>query len=502
MIDPNRWFRRMLNEWLFSERMLRIAPALRRRLHQDAVPFGGVWMPEDEFRRFFLTINGGTGAAKSLLLSTILARRVLGIRPGSGRRMAFYDYKNEHTSLVAAADPQVPVRLLLPSDRRSSAWDLAKDLRGSPKRIRQFTLNAVPDVKGDNNPFFQKATRALFEGVILGLDESRPGAWTLADVVRILESEHWTREVIGRSPQARSKLRFLKNRDTWSNIEGTIETALAPLRIIAAYWLHAKEEPISIDEFVDAEAIYLLGNDPGLNDVAFINDLFLKFVGEELLLKPDASAGETMIVIDEATTLNGDNPSRFLRDACQRGRSRGMDITLVYQGHADWTAIYDKFTSGILGQFRNQIYLGTGDIETAKYNSEMMGRERGRELQTSVTYGPQGTSATEQYVWFDRELVPASEFLRNPPSSREGGVFGWACNPNLGAWAFHLSGDEVEELALRPHPEVEAYLPRPDWQARMPAFRDVDLARLGLTPEPPDDLGYLPPPPPIDPDDA
>ncbi len=500
-----REFRRRLiraaRRVVLSGPMLRLLPELRRTLSRDAVPFAGVDVPEDVLRASFLTINGGTGAGKSLTLSTILAARVPKIRPGSRRRLIYYDFKNEHVRIIAAIKPEVPIRLLLPSDVRCSPWHIARDLAGDSKRIRQFTTNCVPDVKGEQNPFFTKATRAIFEGVVLALDESCPGAWTLADAVRILASEHWTREMIGRCPRARSKLRFMKNPDAWSNIEATVETALAPLRIIAAYWLHAKADPISVDDFIDGEVVYLLGNDPGLGDVAFMNDLFLKFVNEELLLRPDGTSGETMVVVDEATTLNGDSPSRFLRDAAQRGRSRGMDLTLVYQSYGDWLAIYDKFAAGILGQFRSQIHLGTGDAETAAHNSQVMGRERGWERQTSVTRSLQGDSATEQYVWFDRELVPYSEFLRIPPSTPEDGIHGRACNPTLGAWQFHVPGETVARIAAWPEPGVPAYDPRPKWQADLPPFRDLDLARLGLTPDPDDGAG-LGPVPPYDLDDA
>jgi type IV secretory pathway TraG/TraD family ATPase VirD4 len=474
-----------MNWFLYSRLMLLLFPHLREAIHRHAFPLGGVMLPEEELHRNFLAINGGTGAAKSLILTLHLAHRVPYIIPGSRRRMVLYDYKNELPRRIAALEPGAPTSILLPTDYRSARWELRRDIH-TPKRAIQFSANMVPDVPGEQNPYFTLAVRNLLEGVLLVLIELYADLWSLADLLRILENEHYTRETLQKTAMARSKLRFLKNQEVWNNIESTIETKLNPLKIVASYWLHAKEA-VSIREFIDGEAIYLLGFDPELAVVIqVLNNLFLQCLSETLLGRPDGTTGITDVVIDEATTLNGLNMSAFLREVAQRGRARGLNATIVYQSYGDWKAIMKELTNGFLGQFRNQIYLGTGDIDTAKYNSEMMGRERGRERRTSKTHGhgTQGTSVTEGYEWFDRELVPYAEFLRLLPSSEQNGIHGFACNPSLGAWPFHLSGAWVARHVVPPHPDVPGLIERPEWQQYLPPFNEADRARLGLTPPP------------------
>lgn len=468
---------------LYSETMIWVFPELRAKLHEDTVPFAGVRLHEEEVQQNMISMNGAPGTGKSLTLATLLNCRARKIRPGSNRRMIGYDYKNEIIRLIASLEPEVPAYIMIPSHLYSVPWDVARDLN-SPARVRQFWMNAIPDVAGENSPFFRQATRGIAEGITESLAATHCGAWSLADVTRILDSEHWTREVLARSAQSRSKLRFLQNPELFANIQASIETLTAPLRIVAAYWYHAKAAPLSLAEFFGDEGFLILGSDPGLSDVSFMNDLMLKFLVEEALRKPDGTCGVTDVVIDETTALNEDKPSRFMRDGVQRGRSRNMNFMFTYQAKGDWEAIYNKFANGILGMARHQVCLGTGDVETAKHDSELMGRGRGREIQTSVTRGLNASSTTTTANYFDRETVPYTDFLRLPPASVDNGIWGYASSPSIGAWWFHLDPEWVDENRLHPHPDVEAFVPRPVWQQYLPPFTLADLRRLGLTPDP------------------
>ena len=79
-----------------------------------------------------------------------------------------------------------------------------------------------------------------------------------------------------------------------------------------------------------------------------------------------------MNILDEFSAMNGDQLVTSIRNLVQRGRSRGVVVVVTDQAEGDMEAIYGKFKSGIIGQFRNAIYLGTGDTESAKANAERL----------------------------------------------------------------------------------------------------------------------------------
>jgi hypothetical protein len=118
--------------------------------------WGGRWLPEQN-QKYHFAITGTMRSGKSLLLSLYLRSVLSQITPGSDRRLILFDPKNElHPYIFEHA--QVPVSYLLPSDRRSCRWDLARDF-DSPAAIMQFCNAVVPDTPGDSNSFFPKALR-------------------------------------------------------------------------------------------------------------------------------------------------------------------------------------------------------------------------------------------------------------------------------------------------------------------------------------------------------
>jgi len=208
----------------------------------------------------------------------------------------------------------------------------------------------VPDVPGDSGPFFTKAIRSLLGAVISSLNVTRPGAWDLADVVRILESRTYTEQVIGRTYGTRAKLHFMTEPRTWANIQATLETVLDSLRIMAAMWSRASQV-FSLREFLQKEAILVLGRDPkyaALLDP--INTIILTQLFGLLLSQSDSQTRRTYLVIDELTVAGGeDKPLPGLKDVCERGAARGVVVVVAYQSYADVKSLYKESGDAVLG---------------------------------------------------------------------------------------------------------------------------------------------------------
>ena len=164
-----------------------------KRKSHTLICWAGQWL-HAEVEKFHFRISGATRCGKSLLFTLFLRSVISEITPGSDRRLVLFDPKNElHPPLFKGVP--VPVHYLLPTDRRSSRWDLARDF-DSPAAITQLCEALVPAVPGESSPYFTTAFRQVMDGVISSLNLTHPHSWTLADVVHILESSEYTERVL------------------------------------------------------------------------------------------------------------------------------------------------------------------------------------------------------------------------------------------------------------------------------------------------------------------
>ena len=442
---------------------------------------------KDNYHRFHYAIEGTTRSGKSLLL-TLYVRSILPlVTPHCDQRIVLFDPKNDlHPALFA--DAKVPVHFLLPSDERSSRWDLSRDVT-CPGAVVQFCNAVVPDVPGDSGPFFTKAIRSLLGAVISSLNVTHPGAWDLADVVRILESRAYMEQVIGRTYGTQSKLYYMTEPRTWANIQATLETVLDSLRVMAAMWSRTGQRSFSLTDFVKGESILVLGRDPkyaALLDP--INTLILTQLFGLLLSQSDSQTRRTYLVIDELTVAGGeDKPLPGLKDVCERGAARGVVVVVAYQSYADVKALYKESGDAVLGMLQNRIFLRTGDTPTAEFASKAFGKSRKWIKITSdgTTWGEHSSrSHTDHDHYHEEDVVPYEKFFELRPASPEDGITGYWLSPppRRSSTPFHLPGDWIAQNLPKRSEDVEPYLQRPDHHQHLEPFSFRDLQRLRLTP--------------------
>lgn len=457
-----------------------------RRKLPTAIFWGMQWLSE-EIEKYHFAITGTTRSGKSLMLLLFLRSILSRIRPGSDRRLILFDPKNElHTCLTKFA--QVPVYYLLPTDRRSCRWDLARDFR-SPAAIKQFCQAVVPDSPGDSNPFFTRSFRELMVGIMTSLTIAQRGQWDLADVVRILESRDYTAEVLSRTPATWSRLRFMGNEKTWANIEATVETQLNDLRILAALWSRA-QSTFSLIDFVQGEGILVLGRDPraaALLDP--VNMLLLTQLFSHLLAQGDSDTRRTYVVCDELTVAAGDDrPLPGFKDICERGAARGVVVAVAYQSYADVKALYKESADAILGMLQNQVFLRAGDAPTARYVSEAFGRGKawggadcaGSSLQSPNLPWPWSLTPPLQHEV--EEVVPYEQVLGILPATPRRGIWGHRLSAEVrDPGRFHLPGSWIDANVPKKSEDVQGYLERPHFHQYLEPFSYRDLARLKLS---------------------
>ena len=359
-------------------RIRRVALALWRRLNpssaaddgprsfEEAQPPGltpapefwaGRWFDDAErYHRYHYAISGAPRSGKSLLLALYLRSVISQITPGSDRRLVIFDH-NQMLHPALFENVQVPVHFFLPNHRLTSRWDLAGGDFASPAAVTQLCEALVPEVRGYGSIFFVQIARRLMADVIHSLNATQPG-WSLADVVRILENQDSTADILARSNGTSSLLRYMDEPRTWANIAATEETHLGTPRDLAAMWSRASQT-FSLRDFVRSEGILVLGRDPGFPALDRLNMLLFTQLFSQLLAQSDSATSRTHVVLDELPLAAGDRrPLSGLKDICERGASRGVVLAVTFRSYADMKRSTSTMPTRFCACFRTRYSCG------------------------------------------------------------------------------------------------------------------------------------------------
>jgi len=433
-------------------RIRRVALALWRRLNpssaaddgprsfEEAQPPGltpapefwaGRWFDDAErHHRYHYAISGAPRSGKSLLLALYLRSVISQITPGSDRRLVIFDH-NQMLHPALFENVQVPVHFFLPNHRLTSRWGLAGGDFASPAAVTQLCEALVPEVRGYGSIFFVQIARRLMADVIHSLNATQPG-WSLADVVRILENQDSTADILARSNGTSSLLRYMDEPRTWANIAATEETHLGTPRDLAAMWSRASQT-FSLRDFVRSEGILVLGRDPGFPALDRLNMLLFTQLFSQLLAQSDSATSRTHVVLDELPLAAGDRrPLSGLKDICERGASRGVVLAVTFRSYADMKALYQHDADAILCMLQNKIFLRAPDVPTAKYASEAFRKWH------------EWIDVSGEYHVLD--AVPYEKFLELPSASPKDGITGYCLRPRAqrSPEVFHLPWHWVE----------------------------------------------------------
>jgi hypothetical protein len=507
-----------LPEWT-RKLLIRIEARFRTTVFGSDQPrfWGGMPLPSRFSDPSNYLITGTIGSGKTMHLLLWLKAVLAGIKPGSDQRLIAFDPKNTVIRHIHAMGIQVPMKVLLPSDLRCSRLDF-QSMCTSIADADQFAAALVPPNPNEKSPFYTNACRSLVAGTIQSLILTGVKKWDLRDVILILEDEAYTKLVIGRCDQTRSKLRFLKKPDSelWMNLSATIEEKLGQFRILAAFWSRAQDE-ISLDDFLETEQILILGKDQRI-DVALgaAYQLLFRRLSELILALPEKKGRRIFLCLDEFPRLAGDASVPGFEDLLAEGRDRGLTVLCAFQHIQQIRRRYSGCDDSLMSYFRNLAFYAAGEESHAEWVSKQCGDERVREQEEQesvnrsfvlrrwdlgMTYLGKAAyenvlrnylmnSASKSYSisvrTVDRRILPASEFLAMPLPSKEKGLTGVYRSPAIGLWTSTIPGDFIEKNLPKPSPTMPGYLRRPNSHQILEPFGQEDLDRLGLprTPDP------------------
>lgn len=381
--------------------------------------------------------------------------------------------------------PEGSIIITNPFDRRSASWDVSADVTNEAD-VQSFAEILVGEQKGQE--FWQAAAREIVVTTLLGLNDPRDGeerrSWDLRDLVTLLDSPPLLEQVLKRTPEGKGVLRdYLKaNARMASSIRATLRANIAPYRIIAALWDHARYS-FSFKDWSRGAGIILIGNHYKYREPMMrVNNLLVRYGVDSIMDKPGIEEHDlTWLYLDELRNA-GTFPG--FGTMMTQGRSKGIRAVLAVQGLATLQAAFpDGQEREVLNNCGNKAIMQLGGEDDAEWAERLFSTY----WHSKPSWTIPNDSRHEGSRSFSKEkksLLDAADFLKMPSASDHGGAI-TACYHGRGGMHSQntVSGDDVDR-AMPPEVAKENlpvdFIPRVSEQFKLRPFGPEDLAHLGL----------------------
>lgn len=377
--------------------------------------WGGVdLLTEDENLHF--AVCGCTGSGKTLEIRLLMKSVLAGMRANEDRRALIYDAKRDSYPLLYALGLGPLVINMNPFDRRGVAWDLARDIQ-SGAEMDQFASIIIPSNPQDHNPFFTDAARILFRTAISALQCTRPGTWTLRDLVLTVTNLDRLKALLSLRPETKEiGESFFRAREI-SSVMTTIETKVGPLRTIAALWDRIERRISLRDEWLNRGSILLLAHHPSYSTTLEpINRAMFRFLSDAMLSLTKVEGRRSWVFLDEvreAGRLEG------LRPLLTQGREKGVCVVLGFQDIEGMREVYGKEgASELIGECNSKTFLRTDNPATAEWMASHINKALIRSRQ--VATDREGKVTTTESLKIDGTVL-AADFLGIPVTCHQFG---------------------------------------------------------------------------------
>ena len=407
----------------------------------------------------FSRISGITGSGKTHLVKLFLLDALREVENNPDAKLVLYDPMREFYAWLSSLGLKSKITYFMPSDARGAALDFTADY-SDEKDAGTLAHAFYPEQPSQHeSSFWGQSLRAIYASVYSAI-RAKLGSADLRLVCLVLEDDDLTRKVLSFDPyyvQARQLVEKTgKNAsETAENIHYTVQARIGQMKLLAAHLdCAARTGPLfSLRRFIKEQNSGILvvskDSDYGLTQDPMNGVLFLRFT--QLLDKEQKHPRRKIfVVIDEFPTLCGDDPCPGVKNMFLRLRGRGAVPLITDQGITTLKSIYGQNTTAILGQCSNKIYLRQPDIESAEDAAKDLGIERGYEKKSSISYGGEYATISQNKHWYDRTIISASELLGLSLASEERGIEGAAKsalnNEKKPCWRFTIRPEVVDRI--------------------------------------------------------
>lgn len=447
-----------------------------RDVHRDdiqvfSLPWGGVVIPFLGFDPHFL-ILGTAGSGKTLILRTLLGA-ALGKGNLDHHRAIIYDGKREFLPILAGMGiPTDRILCLNPADARCVSWNIAGDIGGRDDAVN-ITNTLIPEQhRGNDNPFFTRAARALVAEVFVCLHTLSPGRWRLLDAINAMRSIETLKKILFMTVEGKECYErfFTAAVETSGGIISTLGLFIQEYDTISRIWARC-DRSVTLSSWVNEHTILLLGFDANQAAVDRINQAVFQRLAQLISSQPERSgtaSDQTWVMLDEMR-FTGKLP--MLPQLTSFGRSKGVRVVLASQDIDGLNEVYGEHqTNEMLALCGNVAVLRILSPKTRQWASNFFGEFEAWETDysesTSVSRssGKGGSSSSNtsgsSTRKVKREAILPAEFFDLPPTNRENGLHGFFSTPIIRAWRGPIPTAFLDAHLQPRDPEVSPFIPR------------------------------------------
>lgn len=431
---------------------------------------------------------GATGSGKT----TAMKLHMYSVFPHQDPRFSMryrgliYDPKSDLLSFLVRMGftPDESVILTNPFDRRSASWNIASDIT-SDADAQAFAEILVQDHPGQE--FWQTSARDIISSLVSGLNaepQTREN-WDLRDLVLIAGRQNLLLQVLKRTDQGRGALNdyFKGDKRLSGSIRATLRANLAPYRLIAAVWAHAKHS-FTFKQWSRGAGIVLIGDHYKYRDpMRRVNNLLVRYAIDNVMDRPGVEEQDlSWFYLDELK-----NAGKFpnFGTMLTQGRSKGVRCVLAAQGLSTLQASFPEHEDKeVINNCGNKCIMQLGSDEDARWAERLFSTvTRVKESRTRPIDQPdRGTKTTHE----EKEpRLEAKDFLELPSAMNTGGsIHAYYHAPQGFYHTKAVPGDEI--TASMPSPlssPVVDFLPRPEEQFTLRPFARADYDHLKLDPK-------------------
>jgi type IV secretory pathway TraG/TraD family ATPase VirD4 len=336
-------------------------------------------------------------------------------------KMIIYDMKADFTSAYGNR-----CLLVAPHDKRSAAWDIARDCR-TEGAARELASRFIPDSK---DPMWSEGARAILVSLIIKLQKEKEDEWNWSDLADLIAQACSDEELLIAIVKRFNKIQAAvvgEDSKTTQSFLIVIAASAALINNLAQAWKHTKQKISFVewlhDENPEHKRIILQG-DGRFSSLtkAYISSI-ITLLSQEIQspVFADSTTRKIWFILDEAPTLGKVD----ILPMITVGRSKGVRVVAAFQDQSQIKEVFgDNVAKTWASSAGTMIIYRVNRGETANWLAEdIVGERTVLRNQVSESFANGGRTTQRSQVSVNLPVIHPN-FLETGLGAKDHGVNG------------------------------------------------------------------------------
>lgn len=316
-------------------------------------------------------LAGLPGTGKTVLIWFLLESLVEMVIQHDAR-IIMTDPKKETAPIITGLFPDwVRIMLTHPLDARSVSLDFSRTFTtlGDSERLGNMMIH---EDRGSSEAYWRNISRLLFSHLANYFQVTRPGNWTLLDLVSNACDGAKLESRLSRFSASKGLVAAtFKDKEHRAKVISSLASYMGQYRVLADNWSRCNES-VSVDDVLQSRCVFLLGHDEKLHaQFGKLNGLIVNELSSAILSNRDKSKWH-FIILDEFALLKG---FADIRELLLKARDANVSVVISIQDPSSVVASLGKerFTE-IASMMQFKVFMRMG-AEGAEWASRQTGHQ-------------------------------------------------------------------------------------------------------------------------------